>query len=85
MHSGDLTHDEIVEAAAGVLPEIHAAGITALHDMSGSRSRDALRALDEADRLGLDVFATVSPDDVTDPRLRAPGRRVNVPVARKYQ
>jgi predicted amidohydrolase YtcJ len=74
----DLSTDELADAVAAVLPDLHRAGITAVHDMSGSRVHAALRALDNADRLSLEVFATVSPGDAARDELRAPGRALHV-------
>jgi predicted amidohydrolase YtcJ len=74
----DLTADEFAAAAEAVLPEFHRAGVTALHDMSGSRVHAALRALDDGDRLTLDVYATVAPGDAAVESLRAPGRALSV-------
>lgn len=74
----DLTTEELAEAVAAVLPELHRAGITAVHDMSGSRAHPPLRALDAAGRLGVEVFATVSPGEAAVADFRAPGRAFSV-------
>jgi predicted amidohydrolase YtcJ len=74
----DLTAPELAEAVAAALPEFHRAGVTAVHDMSGSRAHPALRALDAAGRLALDVYATVSPGEAAVPELRTPGRAIAV-------
>jgi hypothetical protein len=74
----DLTVDELAEAVAAILPELHRAGITAVHDMSGSRAHPPLRALDAAGRLTVEVFATVAPGEAVADDLRAPGRSFSV-------
>lgn len=74
----DLTTEELAEAVAAVLPEMHRAGITAVHEMSGSRAHPPLRTLDAAGRLAVRVFATVSPGDAAVADLRAPGRAFSV-------
>jgi predicted amidohydrolase YtcJ len=74
----DLTVAETAEAVTAAIPEMHRAGITAVHDMSGSRAHAALRALDAAGRLPLDVYATVSPGEAAVEALRAPGRVMSV-------
>jgi predicted amidohydrolase YtcJ len=70
----DLSVAATAEAVAAAIPEFHRAGVTSVHDMSGSRAHPALRALDAADRLPLGVFATVSPGEAHVAELRAPGR-----------
>jgi predicted amidohydrolase YtcJ len=74
----DLTTVEFAAAAESVLSEFHRAGVTALHDMSGSRVHAALRSLDGTERLTLDVYATVSPGDAAADSLRARGRALSV-------
>lgn len=74
----DLSPAELADAVAGVLPNLHRAGITAVHDMSGSRPLAVLRALDAADRLSVDVYATVSPGDAGIAELRAAGRSLRI-------
>lgn len=70
----DVTPDELARATIGVCFDLARAGITAIHDMSGTRPHDTLRALDETRCLPLDVFATLSPDDVADAAAARPGR-----------
>jgi predicted amidohydrolase YtcJ len=74
----DLTTAETADAVAAVLPELHRAGVTAVHEMSGSRVHAPLRALDADGRLALEVYATVSPGDAAVEELRAPGRAFTV-------
>jgi predicted amidohydrolase YtcJ len=74
----DLSTDELADAVASVFGELHRAGITAVHEMSGSRVHPALRSLDESNRLAVDVYATVSPGDAGVAELRAPGRAFTV-------
>ena len=76
--SGDLTDAELADLAVEAAVAMTRAGITAVHDMSGSRHLRVLRALDAARRLPLDVFGTVSPGDAGDVQLRAGGRRLAV-------
>lgn len=80
----DLSADERMRATEDVLPALFAAGITALHDMSGSRWLDDLRALDEGGRLPLRVFASVAPSDVESPVLRRPGARLRVGAMKAF-
>ncbi len=80
----DLTQDERLAATEAVLPALFAAGLTALHDMSGSRHLSDLRALDDAGRLPLTVFASLAPHDVTDRALRRPGRRLRVVAMKAF-
>ena len=72
----DLNADELAETVAAILPELHRAGITAVHDMSGSRAHAPLRALDAAGRLSITVYATVSPGETGIATLRTPGRSI---------
>ncbi|MCE9635930.1 MAG: amidohydrolase [Planctomycetes bacterium] len=78
----DRTPEEASRAAIEASFELARAGITALHDMSGSRPHELLRTLDEMGCLPLDVFATLSPQDTADPAAVAdatrPGRRFRV-------
>lgn len=82
--AGDLTEAEQAAATLAVSAELHAAGITALHDMSGSRRQGVLRALDDAGDLPLDVFATVTPNQVGDEALRRPGSRLRIIGAKAF-
>lgn len=77
-HTDRLRTEERLDAVARVIPDLHRAGITAVHDMSGSGALETLRSLDADGRLGIDVFATVSPEDCADERLRQPGRFLRV-------
>jgi predicted amidohydrolase YtcJ len=77
-YAEDLSGAELADAVAAVFPELHRAGVTAVHEMSGSRVHPALRSLDETGRLGVDVYATVSPGDAGGAELRAPGRAFTV-------
>jgi len=74
----DHTPEERAAAICAVIPDLFRAGLTALHDMSGSRWQDDLRALDDAGRLALPVFGTVSPEGVDDATLTAPGRNLRI-------
>jgi predicted amidohydrolase YtcJ len=74
----DLTEGELADAVAAAIPELHRAGLVALHDMSGTRPHAVLRALDAARRLAIDVFATVSPGDAGKADLVAPGHALCV-------
>jgi len=74
----DLSTDELADAIAAVLPELHRAGLVAVHEMSGSRVHSPLRSLDAAGRLAVAVHATVSPGDAAVAELRAPGRAFDV-------
>ena len=74
----DLTVDERADAIAAVIPDLFRSGLTAVHDMSGSRWQSDLRALDAAGRLGVAVYATVSPADVETEALTMPGERLTV-------
>ena len=51
----DLGDDEVAEAVAETLPGLHRAGITCVHDMSGSRAHAPLRILDAGARLSIDL------------------------------
>jgi len=77
-YAEDLAQDELADAIASVFGELHGAGVTAVHEMSGSRVHAALRSLDESGRLGVDVYATVSPGDAGVAELRVPGRAFHV-------
>ena len=83
-HADDLTEAERTTATEALLPELWAAGITAVHDMSGSRWLRDLRALDDARRLGVTVFASVAPGDVGDSDMRRPGRRLHVGAMKAF-
>ena len=74
----DLGDDEVAEAVAETLPGLHRAGITCVHDMSGSRAHAPLRILDAGARLSIDVLATISPGDAARPALRARGSAFEV-------
>jgi predicted amidohydrolase YtcJ len=74
----DATPEELARGAIEACVELAGAGITAIHDMSGSRRHGILRALDEADCLPIDVFATISPGDADDPHATAQGRRLRI-------
>ena len=74
----DATPQELARDTIGLSVELAGAGITALHDMSGSRHQDVLRALDEADCLPIDVFATISPGDAGDAHTTTQGRRLRI-------
>lgn len=77
-HAEDLTSDETADAVAAVLSELHRAGLTTIHEMSGSRVHPALRALDARGGLRIDVRATVSPGEAGVAALRARGRSFEV-------
>jgi predicted amidohydrolase YtcJ len=74
----DHTPEERASAVAAIIPDLFAAGLVALHDMSGSRWQQDLRALDAEGRLTIPVFATVAPEDVASAAFTAPGRRIRV-------
>ncbi|MCG3135285.1 MAG: N-substituted formamide deformylase [Planctomycetes bacterium] len=74
----DVTDAELALAVAAAVGAMHRTGLAVLHDMSGSRQHGILRRLDEAGALGIDVLATVSPEDVGDRALREPGRQFRV-------
>jgi predicted amidohydrolase YtcJ len=81
----DRTPEELSRAAIEASFAFAKAGVTAIHDMSGSRQQAILRALDDTGCLPLDVFATVSPNAVAglDPEtdaaaLTRPGIRFRV-------
>ncbi len=74
----DLTVDERADAVAAVIPDLFRSGLTAVHDMSGSRWQSDLRALDAAGRIGVAVYATVSPADVEREALTMPGEHLKV-------
>jgi predicted amidohydrolase YtcJ len=80
----DLSPEETADATAAAIPEFHRGGITALHDMSGSRPHDTLRSLDAAGRLPLEVYATVSPQDVAREELFEPGRCLHVVAMKAF-
>ena len=65
-------------ATRAAVRALHAAGIVAFHEMSGSREHSTLRALDAAGELDLDVFATVSEGDLSDPAARTSGERLRI-------
>ena len=71
LQCNDLTPDELTRGAIEACFEMARAGVTAIHDMSGSRRHDLLLQLDDARCLPLDVYATFSPTDAgafADPR-----------------
>lgn len=70
--------DDRVAAALEAVPGLHAAGIVAFHEMSGSTDLDVLRGIDADGLLDIDVFASVSPEDASRSELLAPGRRLSV-------
>ncbi len=78
--AGDLTDDELAKETEAVLRELARAGLTALHDMSGSRYDPVLRLLASADRLTLPLITTVSPGEAPwcggGPRLRCGGVKI---------
>jgi len=76
--AGDLSDEERGAAVRAVFAELHRAGLTALHDMSGSRGLSLLRALDAEGDLGLDVFATLAPEDVGSEGAADPGDRLKI-------
>lgn len=78
----DLGDAELARGAIEACFGLARAGITAIHEMSGSRRQRILRELDESGCLPLDVFATLSPEDAagaeTAHALSRPGDRFRV-------
>ena len=78
VQSNDVTDAELAHGVLRSIVSLHKAGITAVHDMSGTRHLDILRSLDDANSLPIEVFATVSPGDVADQSLRRVGATLRI-------
>lgn len=74
--AGDRTAEEQVAGTLAVVADLHRAGITALHEMSGHYHADVLTAADQTGELHLDVFATLGPSELSAPRGH--GRSVRI-------
>lgn len=74
----DVTPEELSRATLEACFDLARAGITVVHDMSGTRPHETLRALDDASCLPFDVLATLSPADAADPNLARPGELFRV-------
>lgn len=77
-HADDLTPAEVARATIVAAVEMRRAGVTAVHDMSGTRDLATLRALDDAGVLPVDVYATVSPGALGDADSRRAGTRLRI-------
>lgn len=76
--AGRMDADEAAADVEALWPELHRHGITALHDMSGTRDHDVLRRLDDEGRLAVEVLATVYVDDAGNREVCRRGRRMRV-------